>query len=339
MADNVTLPATGTGTSTPVIASDDIGSGVQAQRIKILDGTDGSAVGVPGGTEGLRTQGQVDADAAVAGKPVLEGGRASDAIPSAVSADGDSVHAWNDRRGARKVVLVDDAGNSVMDGVSDAVRVNVVTGSAAATEYQEGTAQVTIIGQAVLWEDTGDVVRAASAAKPFPVSIISGSSSNTEYTEGAVDATITGGVVMWEDTSDTIRAASAANPFPVEVISSPGGSVLPDPVVNSSAVAVPIKFASVNATTDGDNTVIAAVPTKKLRILGYVLTATGAGTITLKSATAGAIGRIICSANGAGASYPGGVDAPACETVAGEAFVINNPVGVDTMGHLSYIEI
>lgn len=42
MADNVTLPATGTGTATPVIASDDV-AGVQYQRVKVDHGGDGAA--------------------------------------------------------------------------------------------------------------------------------------------------------------------------------------------------------------------------------------------------------------------------------------------------------
>jgi hypothetical protein len=42
MADNVTIPATGTGTATPVIATDDVAS-VHYQRIKVVGGADGAA--------------------------------------------------------------------------------------------------------------------------------------------------------------------------------------------------------------------------------------------------------------------------------------------------------
>lgn len=41
MADNVTIPASGTGTATPVIATDDIAS-VHYQRIKLVGGADGA---------------------------------------------------------------------------------------------------------------------------------------------------------------------------------------------------------------------------------------------------------------------------------------------------------
>jgi len=51
MTDNVTLPGTGT-----VVASDDIGGGVQAQLVKIADGTSGSSTPVPGSSYGLRVE-------------------------------------------------------------------------------------------------------------------------------------------------------------------------------------------------------------------------------------------------------------------------------------------
>jgi hypothetical protein len=324
------------GTGTPV-AVDTVG-GKNYQYVKLADGTGDSEALIPGDGNGLTTQGQVAADAAVQGKLFLEGGRASTAVPTAVSADGDAVHAWNDRRGARKVVVVDDQGDTVMDDVTNSVRVNVVSGSATGTEYTEGSTQLSIAGVAAMWEDTSDVMRAVSAAKPLPVNVVTGGTAGVQYDEGATDATITGTVAMWEDTSDTLRAASVAKPMPVQVVTSPGGSVLPDPVVTSGAVAVPIKFASVNATADGDNTIITGVGGKKLRILGYALMATGAGTLSLKSAGTTVLGRVRASGDGAGAAYAGGVDAPACETATAEAFVLNNPTGVDTVGHVSYIE-
>lgn len=52
------------------------------------------------GTNTNEVVGDVAQDAAVAGNPVLIGNRASTAIPTAMSADGDSVYAWSDRNGA-----------------------------------------------------------------------------------------------------------------------------------------------------------------------------------------------------------------------------------------------
>jgi hypothetical protein len=48
MADNVELPGTGA-----VVATDDIGSGVQAQYVKLLDGTSGEDTPIAGDANGL----------------------------------------------------------------------------------------------------------------------------------------------------------------------------------------------------------------------------------------------------------------------------------------------
>lgn len=88
----------------------------------------------------VRVGGMAALDAAVADNPVAIGGRASDAVPTAVSADGDAVWAWLDRRGAAKTVVVDDAGDSAMDGTNNALRVNVVAGSGAGVSHVDSAA-------------------------------------------------------------------------------------------------------------------------------------------------------------------------------------------------------
>jgi hypothetical protein len=59
------------------------------------------------------------------------------------------------------------------DKANEAVRVNVVAG-VSGTEYTEGTAQASIVGTAILWEDAADVVRVPSVAKPLPTQISDG---------------------------------------------------------------------------------------------------------------------------------------------------------------------
>lgn len=85
----------------------------------------------------LEVGGPAAADSPVGANPVVIGGRASTATPTPVSADGDAVHLWTDRHGAVKTVMVDDAGDSAMDGTNNALRVNVVAGSGSGTEYVE----------------------------------------------------------------------------------------------------------------------------------------------------------------------------------------------------------
>lgn len=112
-----------------------------------------------------------------------------------------------------------------------------------------------------------------------------------------------------------------------------------DPL-NDAGTAVPIKFVRVNATADGDNTIVAAVGGKKIRVLGYALTVTAAGTITVQNtqATPVLMAQFSLAAQG-GVSYAGGLTAPAFETAVGTGVEINNPAGVDILGHLTYVEV
>lgn len=100
------------------------------------------------------------------------------------------------------------------------------------------------------------------------------------------------------------------------------------------------KFVRVNAVADGDNVVIAAVAGKRIRVISYVLMATAAGTISIQD-TAGTpvvLAQFPLAAN-SGVSYAGGLEAPAFETGPGLGVEINNPVGVDTLGHIAYLEV
>jgi hypothetical protein len=72
LADTVTIPAQGTGTSTPVIATDDV-AGVHYQYVKLADGTADSAAKIAGdATNGL----DVDVTRVVDGADVTQGAKA-----------------------------------------------------------------------------------------------------------------------------------------------------------------------------------------------------------------------------------------------------------------------
>jgi len=100
------------------------------------------------------------------------------------------------------------------------------------------------------------------------------------------------------------------------------------------------QFVRVNATADNDNTIVSGVPGKKLRVISYALVVSAAGTITIQDtqSTPVVFAQFPLAANG-GVSFAGGLQAPAFETAAGKGIEINNPAGVDTLGHLTYIEI
>lgn len=98
-----------------------------------------------------------------------------------------------------------------------------------------------------------------------------------------------------------------------------------------------IQFAAINATADGDNTVVAAVASKKIRVINYVFSSTAAGVLSVTSGAAGALlAKYTLAVNG-GDVFRGDVDSPAFETAAGQALVFNNAVGQDILGHLAYI--
>lgn len=99
MADNKIAPATGSGSATPTF------------RTKDRAGVDTPVVAIdlnPAGSESLMAgrmpvEGAAAHDAGVAGSPLAVGGRASDALPSEVNADGDAVWQWLLRNGAAVV--------------------------------------------------------------------------------------------------------------------------------------------------------------------------------------------------------------------------------------------
>lgn len=101
-----------------------------------------------------------------------------------------------------------------------------------------------------------------------------------------------------------------------------------------------IKFARINATADGDNTVIAAVTGAKIRVIGYAFRVAGTGGTVAMQDTAGTpvVHASFSLADKTGVEYAGGLNAPAFETAAGEGVEINNPLATDTLGHITYIE-
>lgn len=59
-----------------------------------------------------------------------------------------------------------------------------VTGAGGGTQYTEGDVDTTITGTAAMWEDTGDTLRAVSAAKPLPVNVVAGGAGDGKILDG-----------------------------------------------------------------------------------------------------------------------------------------------------------
>lgn len=115
----------------------------------------------------------------------------------------------------------------------------------------------------------------------------------------------------------------------------PGTIKALDPVLAADGIAA-IRFGSVSATSDGLNTVIPGVTGRRIRVLGYVLVVTLAGTIQIEDTGGAILASFPVAANG-GVSYAGGIEAPAFQTDADRGLAIRNPAGVDTLGHITYV--
>lgn len=107
----------------------------------------------------------------------------------------------------------------------------------------------------------------------------------------------------------------------------------------SGTTALTPKFAAISAASSGNNTIVAAVTGKKIRVLSYSLVVTSAVTAQWKSATGGAnlSGAMPFGANG-------GISAPHSpvghfETASGELLNLVLGSAVAVAGHVTYVEV
>ena len=130
-----------------------------------------------------------------------------------------------------------------------------------------------------------------------------------------------------------------------------------DGVANDAAVAAPLpvqashesnqmtaagtvvtpKFAVISASASGDNSIVAANATKKLRVLGYVLVSSGTVNVTWRRGTTALTGAMPLIANTgiASAFSPVGW----FETNTNEALNLNLSGATAVYGHVVYIEV
>lgn len=98
------------------------------------------------------------------------------------------------------------------------------------------------------------------------------------------------------------------------------------------------KFVAIAASSSGDNTVVAGVGSKKLRVLSYVLMASGTVNAKFQSSTGGDITGLLYMVANTGASS-GFSPVGHFETVAGEDLQLNLSAAIAVGGHLTYIEV
>jgi len=96
---SVTIPATGTGTATPIVSTDNVtADSSQVQNVQLVTVATGTMTRLTAGTQYVE-------DTALGATPTGTAimGYGSTAVPTAVSADGDAVTAWYNRNGVQIV--------------------------------------------------------------------------------------------------------------------------------------------------------------------------------------------------------------------------------------------
>lgn len=122
-----------------------------------------------------------------------------------------------------------------------------------------------------------------------------------------------------------------------------GNGLLEDLIAASGGQAAEVKHAKIDFTAEGDNTIVAGVALKKIRVLAYHFTLAGAGTLRWKSAATAISGPMNFPALGGMVVNGGGGAVPVISTAVGEALVLNAdwPTGITSIatgGVVSYIE-
>ena len=102
-----------------------------------------------------------------------------------------------------------------------------------------------------------------------------------------------------------------------------------------------MKFAAISASSSGDNTVVAAVPNRRIKVLNYVAIAASDVSAKWKSGSTDISGAMAFAANG-GVAPVGGPNTPVgmvplFQTEQGEALVLNLSGAISVAGHLAYV--
>jgi hypothetical protein len=99
-----------------------------------------------------------------------------------------------------------------------------------------------------------------------------------------------------------------------------------------------VEYTRLNATNDGDNTLITGRSGEKIIVLGYAVNVNAAGVMTFQDSSASP--EVYASfefVDGGGASYAGSAEAPAFEVAEGKNLEANAAAGVDVLGHMTFV--
>ncbi len=143
-------------------------------------------------------------------------------------------------------------------------------------------------------------------------------------------------------------AVSAGNPIPVANTNPlPAGTSLIGAVISSlttgaiynGVTALTPQFAPISASASGDNTVVAAVAGKKIRVLKYTILANGTVAVKFRSPSVADLTGLMTLGTNSGV---GGAFCPIglFETAAGDPLIVNLSGGTGGVaGHLTYVQV
>lgn len=312
MADNVTIPASGTGTATPVVATDDVG-GAHYQRVKVDLGGDGAA------------------------SPLVRGQQSgANSLPVVLASD----------QGA--VPITDNAGSLTVDGtvaVSGTVTVDSEL-TTADLDLGAGSDTRAVVGLVGAKSGGGQLIPGDATAG---LKVDLGADNDVTVTSGTI-TTITN-VVHVDDNAGSLTVDNGGT-FAVQVSSQPARAATTDTItaklatdaIHSGTTALTPKFAAIAAASAGDNTLVAAVVGKKIRVLSLFVLAASAVNVYFTSAAGGTVifggstNKITLAANG-GFVLPFSPVGWFENSAANQALVLNLSGAVAVSGGLVYVEV
>lgn len=151
----------------------------------------------------------------------------------------------------------------------------------------------TALGQSIL-DDTADAVKTvlvSAAGAPL--------TAGSEWEDGATETDPAGPTLAYWDGTDTMHIVSTATPLPVQGTVTVGSQPVRARTTDAIAVAQQTdavmvggtectpKFVAINTNTSGDNTILAAVASKKIRVLNGLLMSEGTTTTRFESGASG----------------------------------------------------
>jgi hypothetical protein len=322
MADNIELPS---GSGGAIVATDDV-SGAHYQLVKLAFGALNAATLVEA-SAGLPVN-VVNASLAItaAALPLPSGAAtaAKQPAPGTAGTASADVLTVQGIASMTPLLVADGGGSLTVDGpLTDAeLRATPVPVSGTVNAAQNGSWTVTAQqggSWAVTVSDGGGSITVDGTVAIFGTVAVTDNSSSLTVDNNGTFAT-----------QATLQAGTA---LVGKVSQAPDTST----VYNGTTALTP-KFAAISASNSGDNTVVAAVTSKKIRVLRWRLSANGDVNAKWKSATAGDItglSYLTQYASAGGAYCPVGL----FETTSGEALVLNLSGAVAVGGELTYLEV